>query len=148
MLTRILAVTLAAGSLAFATAHAQTGTGTPGSNQSHQQMAPSPETTKPGTVPTTVQTTGTPASNQSHQQMAPSPETTQPSTAPTTAQTTGRSEKTGPNGGPTDNSSGQTQAQQPMGSVRFDPSQYKTNTECLNAASTAHASFSLCNSLK
>ena len=41
MLTRILAVTLAAGSLAFATAHAQTGTGMPGSNQSRQQMAPS-----------------------------------------------------------------------------------------------------------
>jgi hypothetical protein len=99
MLTRILAVTLAAGSLTFATAHAQTGTGMPGSNQSRQQMAPSPETTKPSTVPTTAQTTGTPGSGS-------------------------------------------------VGSGPFDPSQYRTKTDCLNAASAAQASFSLCNGLK
>jgi hypothetical protein len=38
------------------------------------------------------------------------------------------------------------QAQQPMGS--FDPTKYKTKTECLNAATAAHASTSACNSLK
>src|SRR5262245_44410967 len=47
MLTRILAVALAVGSLALATAHAQTPPTTPGSNQTQQQMAPSSEKTKP-----------------------------------------------------------------------------------------------------
>jgi hypothetical protein len=149
MLTRILAVTLAAGSLAFATAHAQTGTGTPGSNQSHQQMAPSPQTTQPSTAPTTAQTTGMPGSGSTDS------DKTRPSAAPPTEPSqihqpmnSGSSGKTGPSGGPAANSSGQSQAQQLMGSGRFDPSQHKTKTECLNAASAARASFNLCSSLK
>jgi hypothetical protein len=140
MLTRILALTLAAGSLAFATAHAQTGTGTPGSNQSHQQMAPSPETTKPSTAPTTAQTTGMPGGGSTDS------DKTRPSTAPTTEpskihqpMSSDRSDKTRPS---------PSQAQQPIGGGRFDPSQYKTKTECLNAASTAQASFNLCSSFK
>jgi hypothetical protein len=40
------------------------------------------------------------------------------------------------------------QAQQPMGTGGFDPTKYKSKTDCLNAAATAHASTSLCNSLK
>jgi hypothetical protein len=38
------------------------------------------------------------------------------------------------------------QAQQPMGA--FDPTKYKTKSECLTAAQAAKASASLCNSLK
>jgi hypothetical protein len=132
MLARILAVALATGSLVFATAqfqlgHAQTGTGTPASNQTHQQMAPSPETTKPSDGPVTDSSSS--GSNLSHQQIAPSPETTKPKGSAT-------------------GSSNQSQAQQPIGSSSFDPSQYKSKTECLNAASAARASIDLCNSKK
>jgi hypothetical protein len=35
-----------------------------------------------------------------------------------------------------------------MGSGTFDASKYKTKTDCLNAASAAHASTSLCDNLK
>ena len=124
MLTRILAVALAAGSLAFVTAHAQT-------------------------APTTPQTTGLPGSGSADS------DKTRPSTAPTTEpsqihqpMSSGSSDKTSPSGGPTADTSGPSQAQQPMGSGRFDPSEYKTRIECLNAASAAYASFSLCSSLK
>ena len=104
MLTRILAVALAVGSLACASAYAQTST--PGTT--------SPSTTTPGTT---------------------SPSTTSPgTTSPSTGATSGSS-----------GSMGQ-QAQQPMGT--FDASKYKTKTECLNAATAAHASASLCNNLK
>jgi len=40
------------------------------------------------------------------------------------------------------------QAQQPMGAGNFDPSKYKSKTDCLNAATAAHALTSLCNNLK
>ena len=126
MLTRILAVALAAGPLVFATAHAQTGTGTPASNQTQQPMAPSSET-KPSGSPTADSSSSD--SNLSHQQMAPSPETTK------------RNDSTTDSGGPN-------QAQQPIDSSRFDPSKYKTESECLNAASAARASIDLCNSKK
>ncbi|MBV8191584.1 MAG: hypothetical protein JOY64_04930 [Alphaproteobacteria bacterium] len=111
MLTRILAVALAVGSLAFATAHAQTGSG--GST-----------TTSPSTT---------------------TPSTTTPSTGPSTGTTTPSTGSTGSMG-----SSGMTgqQAQQPMGAGSFDPTKYKSKTDCLNAASSARASSSLCNNLK
>jgi hypothetical protein len=104
MLTRILAVALAVGSIAFATAHAQTG----------------------GTGSTTT-----------------SPSTTSPGTAPMTSPSPGSSGSSGSMG--TGSGSSQ-QAQQPMGT--FDASKYKSKTDCLSAAAAAHASSSLCNSLK
>ena len=156
MLTRILAVALAAGSLVCATAQAQTGTGTLGNstsdktrpstapttalsdsdrihqptaansdktrpsggamahpiaaNQAHQAMAPSSETTKPSGL--TTETPESSASNLAHQPMAPSSETTRPS-------------------GLTIQSSSSSHASS------FDPSQYKTKTECPNVASAA-----------
>jgi hypothetical protein len=110
MLTRILAVALAAGSLAFATAHAQTGSGATGSGSS--------TTTSPSTTTPSTGSTGT----------------TMPSTG-----STGSMGSSGMSG---------QQAQQPMGSSSFDPTKYKSKTECLNAAATAHASTSLCNNLK
>jgi hypothetical protein len=103
----------------------QTGAGTPASNQSRQPMAPSAKTTKPGGGPTTESS----GSNLGHQQMAPSPETTKRTGSPTES---GRA----------------SQAQQPVGSSSFDPSQYKNKTDCLNAASAARASIDLCNSKK
>ena len=90
MLTRILAVTLAAGALAFATAHAQT-VGMPGGGSAG-------------------------------------------------------SDKTRPSGGATSDLYRSGQGQQQMGN--FDPSKYRTKTDCLNAASFKGASLSLCNSLR
>ena len=103
----------------------QTGTATPGSNQGRQPMAPSSKTT----TPRSGQITDSSGSNLGHQQMAPSPETSKRS------------------GSPSDSNSA-SQAQQPIGSSGFDPSQYKSKTDCLNAASTARASIDLCNSKK
>src|SRR5262249_9115069 len=40
------------------------------------------------------------------------------------------------------------QAQQPMSSGTFSAKNYKTKTECLNAASAQHANRALCDSLK
>ena len=40
------------------------------------------------------------------------------------------------------------QAQQPMSGGTFSAKNYKTKTECLNAASAQHADRTLCNSLK
>jgi hypothetical protein len=126
MLTRILAAALAAGSFAFATAHGQP-------------------------APTTPQTTGLPGSGSADS------DKTRPSTAPTTELSdtdkiqqpiAPSSDKTRPSGGPVAESSGPSQAQQPTSSGRFDPSQYKSRIECLNAASAAYASFSLCSGLK
>jgi hypothetical protein len=68
------------------------------------------------------------SSNLGHQQMAPSPETTKRSDSPT-------------------GWSGPGQAQ-PISSSSFDPSRYKTKTDCLNAASAARASLNLCDSKK
>ena|SRR5262245_53250089 len=99
MLLRIVAIALAGGSLALASANAQTGTTSPSTG--------TPSTTTPGTGSTT-----TPPSS-----------------------TTGSG-----------TSGSMNQAQQPMGS--FDASKYKTKTECLNAATAAHASASACNNLK
>jgi hypothetical protein len=108
MLTRILVLALAAGSLACA-AYAQTtpGTGTTGSG-------------------------GSP--------------TTSPSTAPMTP-STGSSGSSGTMGSTGMTGTGQ-QAQQPMGTGSFDPTKYKSKTDCLNGATAAHASTSLCNNLK
>ena len=108
MLTRILAVALAAGTLAFATANAQTATPGTGSG--------STTTTKPSTSPSTG-SMGTGSGSSS---------------------TTGNSGM----------STGANQAQQPMGAAGFDPTKYKSKTDCLNAASAAKASTSLCNNLK
>jgi len=92
MLIRILAVALAAGLLASATAHAQT-IGMPGGGSSAS------------------------------------------------------SDKTRPSGGATADLYRSGQAQQ-AGASSFDPSKYKTKTECLNAASFKGASLSLCNNLR
>ena len=116
LLTRILAVALAAGSLASATAYTQT-IGMPGGGSAGSDK------TKPSMAPTT-------GPSQIHQ--------------PTS---TG-SAKTGPSGGATSDLGRPSQAQQSMGSSTFDPSKYKTQTECLNAASFVSASFSLCKNLK
>jgi hypothetical protein len=40
------------------------------------------------------------------------------------------------------------QAQQPMSSGTFSAKNYKTKTECLNAATAQHADRTMCNSLK
>ena len=56
------------------------------------------------------------------------------------------SDKTRPSGGATADLYRSGQAQQPVGS--FDPSKYKTKTDCLNAASFKGAPLSLCNSLR
>jgi hypothetical protein len=45
-------------------------------------------------------------------------------------------------------SSSTQQAQQPMGSGTFSAKNYKTKTECLNAATAQHADRTMCNSLK
>lgn len=45
-------------------------------------------------------------------------------------------------------SSSTQQAQQPMGSGTFNAKNYKTKTECLNAASAQHADRMMCDSLK
>ena len=45
-------------------------------------------------------------------------------------------------------SSSTQQAQQPMSSGTFNAKNYKTKTECLNAASAQHADRMLCDSLK
>jgi len=156
MLTRILAVALAAGSLVFASAQAQTGTGPLGNGHSdktrpstapttalsdsdriHQPMAANSDKTRPsgGAMAHPI------ASNQAHQAMAPSSETTKPSGL--TTETTGTSasnqahqsiapssETTRP-GGLTIQSSGSSHASS------FDPSQHKGNTQCPSAASGA-----------
>ncbi|HEY2875345.1 MAG TPA: hypothetical protein VGJ56_25690 [Reyranella sp.] len=116
MLTRILTVALAAGSLASVTVHAQTigmpGGGSAGSDKTRPNIAP---TTSPSEI---------------HQPMSPG------------------SDKTRPSGGATSDLGRPSQAQQSMGSSNFDPSKYKTQTECLNAASFVSAQFSLCKNLK
>lgn len=104
MMTRILAVALAVGSFAFATAHAQT------------------------------------SSSPSSGSMGSGSSTTTPSTPPTAG--------TGSTGSTMGSGSSTQQAQQPMGAGSFDPTKYKTKTECLNAATAAHASASACSSLK
>jgi hypothetical protein len=45
-------------------------------------------------------------------------------------------------------SSSTQQAQQPMSSGTFNAKNYKTKTECLNAASAQHADRMLCDRLK
>jgi hypothetical protein len=105
MMTRMLAVALAVGSLTLATAHAQTSS--------------SPSSGSMGSGSST---------------------TTTPSTPPTAG--TGSTSSTMGGGSSTQ------QAQQPMGAGSFDPTKYKTKTECLNAATAAHASASACSSLK
>src|SRR5215472_701260 len=97
-------------------------------------MAPRPETTQLNTAPTTAQTTGIPGSGSVES------DKTRPSTAPTTEPSpihqpmnSSRSDKTRPSS-PAADLSGPSQAQQPG---RFDPSQYRTKTECLSAASIA-----------
>lgn len=45
-------------------------------------------------------------------------------------------------------SSSTQQAQQPMSSGTFNAKNYRTKTECLNAASAQHADRTMCNSLK
>jgi hypothetical protein len=40
------------------------------------------------------------------------------------------------------------QAQQPMSSGSFSAKNYKTKTECLNAATAQHADLAMCASLK
>jgi hypothetical protein len=45
-------------------------------------------------------------------------------------------------------SSSTQQAQQPMSGGAFSAKNYKTKTECLNAATAAHADRTLCDSLK
>jgi hypothetical protein len=45
-------------------------------------------------------------------------------------------------------SSSTQQAQQPMSSGTFNAKNYKTRTECLNAASAQHADRTMCNGLK
>ena len=58
------------------------------------------------------------------------------------------SDKTRPSGGATSDLNRPTQTQQSTGSIPFDPSKYKTQTECLNAASFVSAPFRLCKNLK
>ena len=74
--------------------------------------------------------------------------------ATTHAQTVGmpgggsaNSDKTRPSGGATADLYRSGQAQE-AGFNSFDPSKYKTKTDCLNAASFKAVSFSLCNSLR
>lgn len=98
MMTRILTVALAIGTLAAGTAYAQTGS----------------STTTPSTPPST-------------------------STMPSTS-------GSGSTGATVGGSTSTQQAQQPMGA--FDPTKYKTKSECLTAAAAAKASTSLCASLK
>jgi hypothetical protein len=75
-----------------------------------------------------------------------SPSTSSPSTSPST----GSGSSTMGSSGSSMGSSGSStqQAQQPMGAGAFNASNFKTKTECLNAATVQHADRTLCNSLK
>lgn len=77
--------------------------------------------------------------------------TTAPSaTSPSTGSSTGSSTM-GSGSGSKAMGSGSTstqQAQQPMSSGPFNATNYKTKTECLNAATAQHADRTLCNALK
>jgi hypothetical protein len=86
---------------------------------------------------------------------SPGSDKTRPNTEPTTSPsqihqpTSPGSDKTRPSGGATSDLNRPNQPQQSMGSSsNFDPSKYRTQTECLNAASLVNASFSLCKNLK
>ena len=72
-----------------------------------------------------------------------SPSTTSPSPS------TGSSGSTmGSSGSSMGSSSSSTQQAQQPGSGTFNVSNYKTKTECLNAATAQHADRTLCNALK
>jgi len=85
---------------------------------------------------------------------SPGSDKTRPDTAPTGSPSqihqpaSPGSDKTRPSGGATSDLSRPNQPQQSMGSGTFDPSKYRTQTECLNAAAFVNASFNLCKNLK
>ena len=77
---------------------------------------------------------------------------TRPDTAPSANpgqihQPASPASKTRPSGGATSDLNRPTH-EQSTGSIAFDPSQYKTQTECLNAASFVSVPFSRCKNLK
>ena len=76
-----------------------------------------------------------------------SPSTTSPSTT-SPSPSTGSSGSTMGSGSSMGSSSSSTQQAQQPGSGTFNVSNYKTKTECLNAATAQHADRTLCNSLK
>jgi hypothetical protein len=70
-------------------------------------------------------------------------------TAPsTTSPSTGSSGSSGSTMGSSGSSTSTQQAQQPMGSGTFNATNYKTKTECLNAATAQKADRKLCDALK
>jgi hypothetical protein len=125
MFSRLLTVALltAGTALAFSTAQAQTSGTSSGTGSS----------TMPKTTTSPSTSSGTSSS-------------TMGSGSGSATMGSGSGSKTMGSSGST--SSSTQQAQQPMSSGTFNVKNYKTKTECLNAASAQHADRTLCNSLK
>jgi hypothetical protein len=134
MLSRILTIAFAAGTLAFATAHAQTGSsGGTGTGATGSTSGTGMGTSTPGSSTNTM---GTGNTGNSTGSMGAGNNGVAGSAGSGAAGTSGSGVGSSP----------QT-ARQPADTGSLDASQYKSRTECLNAAEAAHASREACNSL-